>query len=249
MALDGLFDQMEKVKSRDNPSCENCRHRGKSLFGTLCSDDLAQLKPHKKLRQYRRRELLFAQGNVPEGLFCVAAGQVKIFQTGIDGRDQIVRLAGPGDPIGYRALFADEPYNASAEALEESEVCFIDRGSVLELLEDKPLFMRRLLQWLCQDLRQAEERMRQFAQKPVRERMAETLVLLAQAFGKKVPGGIQLGIRLTRQELAELAGTVLETAVRCISEMKREKLLRGEGRSLILPDPAALARVARLDLP
>lgn len=249
MALDGLFDQMEKVKPRDNPACENCQHRGKSLFGTLCADDLAQLQPHKKLRHYRRRDLLFAQGNVPEGLFCVASGQVKIFQTGIDGRDQIVRLAGPGDPIGYRALFADEAYNASAEALEESEVCFIDRASVLELLEDKPLFMRRLLQWLCQDLKQAEERMRQFAQKPVRERMAETLVLLAQAFGKKVPGGIQLGIRLTRQELAELSGTVLETAVRCISEMKREKLLRGEGRSLILPDPAALARVARLDPP
>lgn len=249
MAFDGMFDQMEKVKPRDNPSCENCQYRDKSLFGTLCPEDLSQLQPHKKQRHYRRRELLFSQGSAPEGLFCVASGQVKIFQTGIDGRDQIVRLAGPGDPIGYRALFAEEPYNASAEALEESEVCFIDRASVLSLLENKPMFMRRLMQWLCQDLRQAEERMRQFAQKPVRERMAETLVLLARAFGKKVPGGIKLGIRLTRQELAELAGTVLETAVRCISEMKREKLLHGEGRSLILSDPAGLARVARMDLP
>lgn len=66
MAFDGLFHQMEKMKPRDNPSCENCQYRGKSLFGTLCADDLAQLKPHKKLRHYRRRELLFGQGNVPE---------------------------------------------------------------------------------------------------------------------------------------------------------------------------------------
>ena len=249
MAFDGLFYQMEKMKSRDNLSCENCQYRDKSLFGPLCPEDLGQIQPHKKARKFRRRDLLFSQGNAPEGLFCVASGQVKIFQTGIDGRDQIVRLAGPGDPIGYRALFADEPYNASAEALEDCEVCFIDRASVLSLLEDKPLFMRRLLQWLCQDLRQAEERMRQFAQKPVRERMAEILVLLAQSFGKKVSNGIRLEIRLTRQELAELAGTVLETAVRCISELKREKLLSGDGRALILHDLGALAQVARIDLP
>lgn len=240
---------MEKIKNREIRSCENCEYREKSLFGTLCPEDVTQLQRHRKSRRYRRRELLFGQGNAPEGLFCVVSGQVKIFQTGIDGRDQIVRLAGPGDPIGYRALFAEETYNASAEALEESEVCFIDRSTVLSFLENKPDFMRRLLQWLCQDLKQAEERMRQFAQKPVRERMAETLVVLAQAFGEKVPGGVKLGIRLTRQELAELAGTVLETAVRSISELKREKLLSSEGRALIISDPAALARVARMDLP
>ncbi|MCE9624771.1 MAG: Crp/Fnr family transcriptional regulator [Deltaproteobacteria bacterium] len=238
---------MEKVKNRENLTCENCEFRSKSLFGTLCREDLAQVQPHKQLRQYRRRELLFGQGDDPAGLFCVASGQVKIFQVGIDGRDQIVRLAGPGDPIGYRALFADERYNASAEALEDCEVCFIDKASVLSLLENKPLFMRRLLQWLCQDLRQAEERLRQFAQKPVRERLAETLVLLGQAFGRKVPEGLKLEIRLTRQEIAELAGTVLETAVRAMSEFRREGLLGGEGRALILPDPAALARVARMD--
>lgn len=238
---------MEKVKNRENLTCENCEFRSKSLFGTLCREDLVQFQPHKQLRQYRRRALLFGQGSNPSGLFCVASGQVKIFQVGIDGRDQIVRLAGPGDPIGYRALFADEPYNASAEALEDSEVCFIDRATVLNLLENKPLFMRRLLQWLCQDLRQAEERMRQFAQKPVRERLAETLLLLGQAFGRPVPEGLKLEIRLTRQEIAELAGTVLETAVRAMSEFRREGLLSGEGRALILPDPASMARVARLD--
>lgn len=238
---------MEKIKQRENISCENCQYRGKSLFGTLCREDLAQIQPHKHLRHFRRRDLLFGQGKDPEGLFCVASGQVKIFQTGIDGRDQIVRLAGPGDPIGYRALFSDEAYNASAEALEDSDVCFIDKDSVLSLLENKPLFMRRLLRWLCHDLGKAEERMRLFAQKPVRERIAETLVLLAQAFGRKTSEGIKLEIRLTRQEIAELAGTVLETAVRAMSELKREGLLAGEGRGLVLPDPMGLARIARMD--
>ncbi len=237
------------MKKLEPISCENCQFRNKSLFGTLGLEDLAPIQSHKEMRQYRRRELLFGQGANPEGLFCIISGQVKIFQTGIDGRDQIVRLAGPGDPIGYRALFSDEPYNASAEAIEDCEICFIDKAAVMDLLEDKPRFMRRLLQWLGQDLRQAEERLRQFAQKPVRERLAETLVILAQAFGKAVPGGILLDIRLTRQEIAELAGTVLETAVRCMSEFKKENLLIGEGRALILPDPKALAEVARMDNP
>lgn len=229
------------------PHCENCSCFSKSLFASLERHELCALEQFKQMKNVQRRDRLFQQDEEPAGFYCVSSGQFKVFQTGMEGRDQIVRLAGPGDPIGYRALFSQETYQASAEALEDSTVCFFAREAILDFFQRNPSLIRRLLQWLCQDLRSAEERLRQFAQKPVIERVAETLVSLAWTFGKPGNQGIEIEIRLTRQEIADLAGTVVETAVRALSELKRQNLLCSQGRRLIVRDLKALARLAKME--
>ncbi len=220
---------------------------GKSLFQGLSREELGRLTQKKELRHYKRRENIFHPGTKPLGLFCISSGQVKVYQTGIEGRDQIVRLAQEGDAIGYRALLSGEEYSACAEALEDTQLCFIDRPTLFELMDDKPLLLRRIMTWLCQDLRSAEERLRIFAQKTAAERIAETLILLSETFGKTTNSGIKLNIRLTRQEIAELAGTVLETAVRHLSEFKQRRWIKFEGRSIFLQNLPALKKAAHLD--
>ncbi len=226
-------------------SCEECTNRPKSLFSCLSAEEARQLDPIKTMRHFKRRELVFTSGKKPSGLFCMSSGYVKVFQTGLDGREQIVRLSGPGEILGYRALLSGEEYVSSAQVLQDSRMCFFDKWAFFQFMENKIHLMRRIMEWLCQDLRTAEERLRQLAQKPVRERLAETLLILGKTFGKSVKMGIKIEIRLTRQEIAELAGTVLETTVRHLSEFKRQKLIRFEGKCLILCDEAGLRKIAR----
>jgi CRP/FNR family transcriptional regulator len=173
---------------------------------------------------------------------------VKIYKTGDEGREKIVRLAKNGDVIGYRALLMGGPSSVSAAALEESLVCCIPQDTFFKLLRSNGNLTMRIIESLSAELGSAEEQILHIAQRPVRERLAEALLLLKETYGTEDgDSAAALDVRLSREELAGIVGTAIETLVRTLAEFKREQLISTEKKKIRILDPARLAKVGNVN--
>lgn len=230
--------------TRAPASCEVCPHHRRVLFHVLPPDELHELGERKRASLYKAGQLVFHDGNTPFGLYCVFSGAVKVAKLGPAGREQTVRLARPGDLLGYRALFADEPYTGTAVALEDSLLCFVPRDAVLPLLTRCPALGLAVIQKLSHDLKVAEDWVRDMALMNARQRLAETLLMLQMTYGVRDQAGIRLTLPLSRQELAEMAGLATETVIRLLGELRARGVLSIQGREVTIRDPQALLRIS-----
>lgn len=224
--------------------CKTCASRGKSVFCDLSSDHLNEIEATKTANLYKEHQVIFYEGNQPYGLYCVNSGKIKIYKMDSEGHQQIVRLAGAGDIMGYRCLLAGEPYSATAETIEEATVCFFDKKTFFHILETHPKTAFHVMTALAKDLRHAEDQMTNFVHKNVRERLAELLIAFKTKYGEKTKTGFKINIQLSREELAELIGTTQESVIRLISEFKTDGLIHVEGRNITLLDLPRLATTA-----
>lgn len=217
----------------------------KSIFRFLLPQEREMLEVGSKIKELGRREIVFREGDTPSGIFLLQAGKVKIFKIGSEGEQQIVRLARPGDLLGYRALLSEENYNATAETLEASTVCFYRKDSFRKIYHPSSPLIPHFVEHLCNDLRFAEDRILDFIQKPARERVAATLVLLMEAYGRPMKNGeILIDAQLSRKEIAELSGVVLETAVRLLGDLKEKGLVGFEGKKISIHDKFKLLEIS-----
>lgn len=219
--------------------CEHCNCLKKNVLKELDQFELHQIDTRKVCSHFKKGEVIFREGNRANGLYCISSGKVKIFKTGVEGRDQIVRLAKTGDIIGYRALLSGEPYFASASALEDTSVCMIPASDFHKYTDANPSFSKGLLQKLTQDLKESEERMMRMAQKSVRERLAATLLLLMNTFGTVGPDKV-LNVDLSREDIASLIGTATETVIRLLSDFKTEQIIATRGKKILILNEKAL---------
>ncbi|MBI4125796.1 MAG: Crp/Fnr family transcriptional regulator [Deltaproteobacteria bacterium] len=227
--------------------CQTCQSRGRSVFCDLSEAHLKELDQAKTTNHYKPRQVVFYEGNDPYGLYCIASGKIKIYKCDAQGHQQIVRLAGPGDLMGYRCLLADEPYSATAETIEEADICFVDKKTFFHVLDTHPATALHVLSVLASDLGRAENKMVDLVHKNIRERLAELLLVFQTKYGQKAKnGGVRLNITLTREELAELIGTTQESVIRLMSEFKQDGLIHVEGRTITLLDLKKLTETANL---
>jgi len=227
------------------PSCETCRARLSNVFCTLSDEQLSELAVDKTCNLYKKGQIVFFEGNRPAGLYCVSKGKVKIYQIGIEGKEQIIRLAKDGDLLGYRALISGEIYSGSASVLEDSVICFIPKKTFFDLLQLNSELSTRMMKLLSQDLRMAEVRITGLAQKPVRERLAETLLMLREFYGLENDGQTIRAI-LSREDISNIVGTATETAIRMMSEFKHENIIDLEGKRIKILDHDNLIRAANV---
>lgn len=223
--------------------CELCAIRSLGLFCQLSVADQATCDQHKTTNIYRSGQVLFYEGNRPEGVYCVFSGKIKLYKTGTGGRLQIVRLAGQGDLLGYRSLIADETYLATAEVLEEATVCFIDKSTFFELLGRNRNLSMAMMQKIARELGLAETQVVDVVQKSTRERVAGLLLTLKEAYGKNGPQGVELGIELSREEMAEMIGTTQETVIRILSELRTSGIIEVNGRVITIRQDDALKSI------
>lgn len=236
---------MEKITK---PDCQTCTSR---LLGVMCDlkgEGIQECDQHKTTNHYKKGQVIFYEGNQAYGLYCVFSGRVKIYKTGVDGRQQIVRIAGPGDLLGYRSLFADEPYHATAEALEEATICCIDKNAFFPVLARNPNLALNIIKKLSHELRAAEDLATSIAHRSVRERMAELLLMLKETYGKPGKKGILIGLHLSREELAEMIGITQETAIRLLSEFKSDGMIEVKERDITILNHQALLDTAHLEV-
>lgn len=226
--------------------CENCSSRGLGVFCDLNDEQLSEFNQSKTTNRYKKGQVIFYEDNQPFGLYCVFAGKIKLYKEGIDGRAQILRIAGPGDLLGYRSLFAEEPYHATAEVLEDATICFVDKNFFFKVLNKDMSLARQLIRKLARQLRMAEGLATSLAHRSVRERMAELLLTLQEAYGVKTPTGVKIALELSRAEMAEMIGVTQETSIRLISEFKKNGWIAAQDRSLTILDSKALLTAANL---
>lgn len=233
-----------KKNKPEFPSCVTCVNRKNSLFCKLHQNELEELSDCKGCNQYHKGHLLFFEGSRPTGVFCVSRGAVKIYRMAGDGKMQIIKLAGAGDLVGHEAVLAQSHYKYFAEVLDEALVCYIPKGHFLHMLKENQMLTAMLMQQISLDLIHADKRTTSMASKPVRERVAEALLLLHEFFHSKNKD-TQPEISLSREEVAAYAGTATETAVRVLSDFRQHKLIELGKRSISILNQAKLSRIAQ----
>ena len=194
---------------------------------------------------YKKGQVIFHEGAYPSGIYVINNGKVKVFKLGLEGKEQIVRLADKGEILGYRSLIGGDKYAATAAVFEDSMVCFIGRETLFKLIETNPLLSMKIMELLAIDLKKAENRMTHLAQDTVRERLAQTLLLLKETFGLR-EDDFSLNVSLSREDLSNIVGTATETVIRLLSEFQKDKLIKLNRKHICILDSNGLLKVARV---
>jgi CRP/FNR family transcriptional regulator len=230
---------------QEKTDCNDCTSRSKSVFCDLKQDELDILSHEKGCTFYKKGQVVFNPGAYPHGIYCVKEGKIKIFRLGDEGKEQIVRLAKGGDILGYRALLSGDRYSSGAEVLEDSKICFIPQKAFLNLIEGNGVLSMQLMKLLSQDLKNAEHKMIDLAQKPVRERVAEALLYLKSTYGLE-EDGVTLSVSMSREDIANIVGTATETAIRLLSEFKNDQMIALHGKKISILNHEQLVKAANV---
>lgn len=233
------------ITHTDNATCQNCNQRFNSIFCKAHEEHVNQINEQKVCNIYKKGQTLFKEGSQPFGVFCVSDGKIKMSHLGDDGKEQIIRLVKAGDILGYRALLSGERYSASAEALEDTNVCFIPRDLFIKVLKLDSNLAFEMMKLLSDELHRAEVKLTHLAQKPIRERLAETLLFIKETYGFEQDGQT-LNVRLSREEIANLVGTATESAIRLLSEFKKDGMIDLEGKKIKIIHQKELVRTANI---
>lgn len=224
-------------------NCSSCPARINSVFKELKGDDLEQLDQTKICKQYHKGEVIFNEGSYPRGLYCVQSGKVKLSQVGADGKEQIVHLANDGDIMGYRAILGQDTYSCSAMALEDSKVCFIPKSQFNDLVENNSKLTLQIVHLLSDELKEAERKITNTAQQPVKNRLAQSLLSLKDNYGME-SDNLTINVSIKREELANLAGTTRETATRLLYELQEQKSIELAGKKIKIINESLLIDLA-----
>jgi CRP-like cAMP-binding protein len=216
-----------------------CGSRENNVLCSLERDSVEEINRAKIQCKFKKGQSIFMAGNTPPGLYCISSGVVKLETPGINGDGHILRMMKAGDVLGYRSLFANEPYTASAVVVEDVEACLIPRERLTELCEKSPQLTLEFLKYISTELRKAEERLVAMVDKDATERVAEALLFLKENFANPT---------WTRREIAEWAGTTPETVMRTLAAFEDEGLIRQEGRRIEIVDRESLISRACLAL-
>lgn len=226
-------------------SCSSCQVKQRSVFQALSDEELAGVNQHKACACYKKGQFIFTENGLPMALYCVHSGKVKITRTGLDGKEQIVRLAKAGDILGYRAIVTNERYQCSAIAIEDASLCIIDKNYFFETMEKNSKFSFEILKKIGNDLKTAESQIVSLSQKNIRERMAEALLFLKATYGFE-DDQQTLNVSFSREEIADFAGTSTESAIRLLSEFSQDQLIERDGKKIKILDLSKLIKTANI---
>lgn len=212
------------------------------ILASLKAEDRAALSPLCELSAYEKGAVIFREGDPAERIHFLLLGRVKIVKTGPD-RDLILEILGPGEPVGAVAVFERRAFPASAVALEPSGILSIPEREFFQLIERQPEITRRLFAGLTLRLMAVNRRMADMTGS-VEYRVARLFLTLAERLGHKRDGEIFLPLPLSRQDIADLVGTTIETAIRIMSRWQKEGVVETDPRGFLVRDPAALRAIA-----
>lgn len=215
-----------------------------TVFKHLSQEQLEMIPVENGPDTYKRGEVIYDEGSRINGFYIVLKGIIKIFKTGFDGKDQIIRFAKLGDIMGFRSTITGELACTTTRVIEEATICFIPGELVKDFVKQNGLFAMDLLLIACNELGEANDYITDIAQKTVRERLAEVLIHLKWTFNLDSENFLQ--ISLTREELANLVGTATESVIRLLSEFKQDKLIELHGRRIKILEEAKLIKIGNM---
>lgn len=202
------------------------------IFSGLDDGELAELAKLAIERKFTSGEFVFWEGDTPDWFYIVAKGQVKVLKYSSQGKEFIIAFFGPGEIFGEVAVFEDKPYPASAQAEAETEVLGMRKENFLSFLANRPQVALRIISVLGGRLRDAQGRLIDLAGERVEQRLARVLLMLSAKLGPSLP--------FTRQEIADMAGTTVETAIRFMSRLKDGGIVHSTRGKIIILDEVRL---------
>lgn len=203
-------------------------------------EELHRLSTEKKVQHFKKKDMVYMEGDEPNGLIFISKGRIKTFKTHEDGKELITGIHQSGEFIGYTDLIESNEHKESAEALEDVEVSIIPKQDFFALLYSNRDVAARFIKMLSNNLRETEERLMNLAYNSVRKRVADALVTLQQRYqqnGQKVPFSV------SREDLASIVGTATESVIRTLSDFKDEKLIEIKDKQIYILNSDKLARL------
>lgn len=220
--------------------CPRCSARESSAFCSLADSSLTTLDHGRVSHRYRSRQVIFYEGTPALAVYCIESGLIRLYKSGGTDRETTIRLLRPGDLVGYRAVISGEIFAATAEAVEDTVVCTIPRDVFLKVLRDDPEFSFEMMTRLARELRVSEDEMMHRLHRPVPQRTARMLLMLADETDSQP--AVTLPVR--REDLARMIGTTPETLSRTLHRFARRGLVSLDRRAIVILDGPALRRIA-----
>lgn len=214
------------------------------VFGGLPVMEIEALAAAGREDAYRAREYVFMEGDPARWLCLVTSGRVKIVKHSRPGKDVVLELLGPGEIFGGVAVIEKRPYPAAAQALEPTTVLKIPADALIGASERHPALIKEMALMIGRRLREAHDSVKSLSVDPVEARLSATLLRLAERDGARTKAGLALPFHLTRQSLADMTGTTVETAIRIVSRWVKAGLVIDKGGRLVISDTTALGEIA-----
>jgi len=218
--------------------------RQTTLFRRVSPEDRARIASVAHAREYARGDHVFAEGDPSDFFLTIVSGRVKVFKSTPGGKEIIIEIFGTGDPLGAVAAYEGAPFPASATAIEPTTCLLIPRPAFFALLEESPSLVRGVLVGLTHRLVELTRRLSELTGGRVESRFARLFLKLADQMGRPERGGIFIPMTLSRQELADLSGTTIETAIRVMSRWGKEDVLLTEKDGFVVKDREELEALA-----
>lgn len=224
-------------------SCEECTNDN-CFIKRYCSPEWISIITSKKTQVwYKKRNYIFREGNRVFGIHFINRGKVKVIITSLGEKQQIVRLANDGHILGHRGLELDN-YPVGAVTIEDSLICFVDNDTLTDAFMVNPEFTLNLMMYYSQELRKMEIRTKYLTQMNVQEKVAQALSMIYETFGGQHKAGkIILDVGLSRQEIADIAGTTREQVIRTFTEFKRENIIETENSQILISNYDSLMNI------
>jgi CRP-like cAMP-binding protein len=214
------------------------------FFRRVAPELRARVAAVARLKRHDKGELIFAEGDPSHAFIIIVSGRVKVFKSTPGGKEIILEIFGDGDPLGAVAVYEGAPFFASALALEASELLVIDQRDFFRLLEEHPAFVRGLLSGLTIRLAELTRRLAELTGARVEARFARLFLKLCEQIGRDQQGRVFVPMPLSRQELADLTGTTIETAIRIMSRWQKDDVLLTEKDGFVVVARDALEEAA-----
>ena len=215
------------------------------LFRALAPEDRQRLARVSIVKSYEKGDLLFSEGSPSDFLYTIVSGRVKVVKLVPGGREVILEIFGRGDPIGAIVAYQGLPYPASAIAIERSSCLLVARAAFFGLLEQHPTFVRGFIVGMAQRIMELARRIPEVAGGRVETRFAHLFLKLSRNMGQKRADGTWIPMKLTRQDLADLTGTTIETSIRIMGRWAKEGIVSTEKDGFIVHDAVALEKITQ----
>lgn len=219
--------------------------RGTALYRGLSEEDRRRIADVALVKSWDKGETIFREGDPSDYLLTVLSGRVKVVKLQASGKEVILEIFGPGDPVGAVVAYEGRPFPASAIALDRTTCLLVRRGPFFGLLENHPSLVRGLLSAFTRRIVELAQRIPEVAGARVETRFAHLFLKLADRMGRPRDGAVFIPMALSRQELADLTGTTIETCIRLMSRWGKEDVLETDKDGFVLRDRDALERLTR----
>ncbi len=230
--LSAVESRLKKAETLKKEFAKNLSGLDEFLNSAKKFEDLKKISTDKELRSYKKKDSIYSEEGYPRGVFFIGKGKVKTFRSNDDGKEFITGLYNEGDFFGYQALLEEGQYSDSAMTLEDSEIRMVPKEDFYSLVYKNSEVSRKFIKMLSDNLREKEQQLIKLAYNSVRKRVAEALSALYNRYKKE--GDTKFSMQISREDLANLAGTAQETAIRTLSDFKDEGLVDIKGGTVMI---------------